>query len=341
MSQLQSGNRYDKHSVVFHVDDQTQVGSARRFANSICTELKFETTRRARVGIIVNELGNNLVRYAPGGSLIFRQIDDLYQTGFEILSVDRGRGFDASVVMLDGYTTGSTPGTGLGAVKRQSDLFDVYAVPGAGAVVVSRVFATDEDAQVALLYDVGAITVPMKHEEVCGDAWAVCQNDSEICILVVDGLGHGVHAHEAALEAVGVFENSKQVSLDILLTMIHNRLKSTRGGAVFLATAKPTSIDFAGAGNIRAIIQSAETMKTLISQNGTAGIQIRGVQVRSQPWDGVGYLVIHSDGITTRCDLSKYPGLVGRHPSLVCAVIYRDFERGNDDTTVLVVRKSL
>jgi hypothetical protein len=37
--------------------------------------------------------------------------------------------------------------------------------------------------------------------------------------------------------------------------------------------------------------------------------------------------------------MKQYPGLVSRHPSLVAAVIYRDFARMHDDATILVVRE--
>jgi hypothetical protein len=47
---------------------------------------------------------------------------------------------------------------------------------------------------------------------------------------------------------------------------------------------------------------------------------------------------MHSDGIKTRWDISQYPGLALLYPALVAAVLYRDFNRASDDTTVLVCR---
>ena len=45
-----------------------------------------------------------------------------------------------------------------------------------------------------------------------------------------------------------------------------------------------------------------------------------------------------SDGIGTRWNLDAYPGLLEHHPMLLAAVLYRDFQRGRDDATVVVVR---
>jgi hypothetical protein len=47
-----------------------------------------------------------------------------------------------------------------------------------------------------------------------------------------------------------------------------------------------------------------------------------------------------SDGIGSRWDLAGYPGLAQRSPTLVAAVLYRDFQRGNDDATVVVLREA-
>jgi hypothetical protein len=45
---------------------------------------------------------------------------------------------------------------------------------------------------------------------------------------------------------------------------------------------------------------------------------------------------MHSDGLTSHWSLDAYPGLRLRHPALVAAVLYRDYQRGRDDVTVVV-----
>ena len=77
----------------------------------------------------------------------------------------------------------------------------------------------------------------------------------------------------------------------------------------------------------------------MISQNGTAGLQIRTVKPMKISWDAYSLLVLHSDGIASRWDLSQYPGLMQHHPAIVAGVGYRDFARGSDDLTIVVVRK--
>jgi hypothetical protein len=44
---------------------------------------------------------------------------------------------------------------------------------------------------------------------------------------------------------------------------------------------------------------------------------------------------MHTDGLGTRWSLDDYAGLLRRHPSVIAAVLYRDFSRNRDDATVL------
>lgn len=47
---------------------------------------------------------------------------------------------------------------------------------------------------------------------------------------------------------------------------------------------------------------------------------------------------MHSDGLDTKWQLDRYPGLSHKHPSLIAGVLYRDFNRDRDDVTVLVAK---
>jgi hypothetical protein len=47
---------------------------------------------------------------------------------------------------------------------------------------------------------------------------------------------------------------------------------------------------------------------------------------------------MHSDGISSRWQLDPYAGLRARHPTLVAAVLFRDFGRQRDDATIVVVK---
>jgi anti-sigma regulatory factor (Ser/Thr protein kinase)/serine/threonine protein phosphatase PrpC len=337
---LLSGNEFSRMSFPFELVDSSQVGEARRFALVLCSELDFEETRQGRVGIIVNELGNNLVRYASHSRLIFRKFSDSTGVGVEILSIDSGPGLDIDRALEDGYSTGGTPGTGLGSVRRLSDVFDIHSSIEKGTVVLSRVNSrTPIHVDGSGVLEIGAVNIALAGEDVCGDSWCVKQSGTDYSVLVVDGLGHGPFANQAASIAVDSFLESAAGGVAEAMQHIHSRLKGSRGAAVFIVKIQNGSASFVGVGNIRAVLKSETEMKTLITQNGTAGLNIGSLKVFSQPWESDGFLILHSDGISSRWDLSAYPGIIHRHPSILAAVLYRDYSRGTDDSTVVVVRK--
>ncbi len=98
-------------------------------------------------------------------------------------------------------------------------------------------------------------------------------------------------------------------------------------------------VRYAAVGNISSALVAAGAIRRMVSLPGTVGLQARRIQQFAYEWAPEAVLVMHSDGVATRWDLSAYPGLVLRHPSLVAGVLYRDFARHRDDATVLVVRR--
>ena len=346
MLQSLSGNNPEHSSYRFAIDDISQVGEARRFALVLCADLAFDDIRSGRVGIIVNELGNNLVRYAKKSQLIFRKFSTKTESGLEILSIDSGPGMDESVTLQDGYSTGNTPGTGLGAVKRQSDIFDIYSVLGSGTIIMARVNAKKNSSAVAEEnavdhFEVGAINNPLRGEYVSGDGWCVHETDRGIAVTIVDGLGHGPLAKEAALKALLVFAENYQAPVSEVLEKIHTDLRPTRGAAVFLLTSTENSFSYTGVGNIFAVLHTPLKKKVLSSQNGTAGLRIGAVKTQEEQWNVNDYFIFHSDGLTSRWNIENYPGITTKHSAILAALLFRDFDRGTDDTTVVVVRRKM
>jgi hypothetical protein len=88
-------------------------------------------------------------------------------------------------------------------------------------------------------------------------------------------------------------------------------------------------------GNVAGAIVVDGTVKNMVSLSGTAGHNARKIQVFDYPFKS-GIVIMYSDGLSSHWSLDKYPGLARAHPTLVAAVLYRDYARRTDDVTVLV-----
>jgi anti-sigma regulatory factor (Ser/Thr protein kinase) len=326
--------------VGFRIRESSQRGEVRRAAEARADALGFGDEDTGRVALVVSELAGNLVKHAPRGGEIF--VGALERSGgaaIEVVCVDEGPGIaDRQEALRDGYSTAGSTGTGLGAVERLSDDFDLYSPPGYGTIVVSRIWRDRRPERPAV--DIGGVCAAMDGEEVTGDAYAMAEADGRLRIVVADGLGHGVDAGRASAEAVRVFRREQQRPVGEVLATMHAALRATRGAAVAVAEIdhEARTLDYAGLGNIAGVIVGRETIRNLVSHNGTVGHSSRRIQQFRYELPADALLVLHSDGLKSRWSLDGYPGLLQRAPGIVAAILYRDFQRGRDDATAVVAR---
>lgn len=331
------------NAVVLSISESSQAGEARRIALALASRLSFNETDRGKVGIVVTEVANNLVQHARNGVLLLQEIAQNNQVGIEIISLDQGPGItNISDCLRDGFSTKKTPGNGLGAIRRLSARFEIHSTPEQGTAVLAQLWANSLSPSPSKdKLELSAICVPIKGESVSGDTWASANIGDRNLILVVDGLGHGPMAAEAASVAVRVFRDEVDHSPKAIVEAMHGAMGRTRGAALAIAqiNLEQQTVCFVGVGNIAATIHSSAGNSRMISHNGTVGHEVRKIQEFTYPWHREGILIMHSDGLGTHWTVERYAGLAAKHPSLIAGILYRDFNRGRDDVTVLVARE--
>ncbi len=324
------------------INDYSQVSEARRHAAMMSRELSFTEVESGNVSIIVTEMASNLCKHAIDGEIIVHPLELAGSSGIEILSIDKGPGMgDPARSLKDGFSTAGTLGTGLGAIVRGSSEFDIYSILGKGTVVMSRIWAKKHtDRLLSLPLVTGTICVPMRGEEDCGDGWAIDQTELKSRILVSDGLGHGPQAAMATRAAVEIFRKNRTLPPTTMIKTLHDGLQSTRGAAVAVAEVDHLNrvVYYSGIGNIAGRIVTGESVKNLSSHYGIIGQQFRKIQEFSYPFSDDSILIMNSDGLSTKLNFELCPDLVNHHPSIIAAVMFRDFARGNDDAVVMVAR---
>ena len=323
------------------VVEDSQIGDARRQALALCRRHDVDEVTSGTLAIIAMELATNLVRHGGGGELLVRRVEDT-GTWMEVLARDKGRGMtDVEQCLSDGYSTAGTPGTGLGAVRRLASHFDVFSAPDLGTVVMARVELAPPTLAAGRI-DWAVLQSLAPGEVMCGDGFDARVERDRARFVVVDGLGHGPLAANAAAHALRACGTLVTASPSSLLEAMHRATSGTRGAAgaacsVDLATG---AVSYAGVGNIAGCISATGTPnRGLMSHNGTLGAQMAKVQTFDYVLPMGAVLIMYSDGLRSRWTLDDYPGLRLRHPSIIAALLGRDLTRGNDDATVLVARR--
>jgi len=314
-------------SLEVEVRDVSQVGDARRKVLRLAQLAGMDEAAAGNAAIVATEMATNLVNHAGGGVVLARS----EPRAVELCAVDKGAGMDLAASLRDGRSTRGTAGNGLGAIRRLSSAFDGFS-DTRGSVVWARVGA----APPALEF--GAVCLPLGGESGCGDDWTSGLTEDGGYVFVVDGLGHGPIAAAAAEAAT---EGARDEAPLAALTAAHGRMSGTRGGAAAYVrvNTRQRSLSYASVGNIAINLITSTRSRGLPAQNGTLGMPspLR-IQETAVPMDGPALVVMHSDGVATRWSLADYAGLSARHAAVIAAVLWRDYRRGRDDATVVVLR---
>lgn len=319
------------------VADSSQVASARRAATELARANGFGEHDTARIALAATEMATNLLKHAGRGEILLQTFAGDAGAWLELIALDKGQGIaDLRRAMEDGASTAGSPGTGLGAIRRQADEFAVWSRPGLGTAVLARIGKARNPSQAML----GAVVEPYPGETVCGDSWRFAATKVGPSLLMVDGSGHGSLAAAAAACAEKAFLDCAEFEPERQMAAIHRALAPTRGAAVAIARVDLAErmVHFVGVGNIGAVVVTQGPMKRMVSHNGTAGHVAPRIREFTYPFDGQPMVILHSDGLSAKWDLGQYPGLAASHPSLIAAILFRDHRRGKDDASVAVMR---
>lgn len=289
-----------------------------------------------QAAVLASELAGNVAKHAQNGSLYIQPLP--LRTGVEILAVDRGPGMaDLERCLTDGYTTSSTLGSGLGAVRRIADEFTVRTREGTGTVVSARLGqpgASPADGTGG----VGAVRVPADGESLCGDSWGLAVTGDVRTALVVDGLGHGRLAAEAAELAVRAFHRDPGQPLPQLLRTMHRALRRSRGAAVGLLRLSDQGVEQCSVGNVRTLLLGHDGVRRRFGgQPGVVGWNMPEPRVQRVPAEPGAIALLHSDGIDARWTHTLTPFLTGLPAPLLAGALVHEHRRSRDDATVLTL----
>ena len=312
---------------VVEIGDATQVGAARRLAARIAEGAGLDEVETGQLGLVVVELATNLLKHATRGSLYLRAA---MPGAADVIALDHGPGMDLERCFSDGFSTGGTSGTGLGAVRRAASLFDAYS-DARGSVLFARIGTVSGPRR-------GSLAVAVGGELESGDSWQFIETDDGWSIAVADGLGHGTGAAAAVLPVLQAHRDTPDEPARCLGEG-HRRSHGTRGSACSIVAQKgePPMLVHAGIGNVAVSIAGHNGSRGFPSQNGTLGVACPAIRENRLDSPPRGLLILHSDGLSARWSLDNYSGLRGRHPQVVAGALFRDARRQRDDATVVVV----
>ena len=327
----------------FDASDRSYYAIIKREVHNLALAMGFEEKRIAELDIIVAEITSNLHKYADNGELLLGHFKHSNSEYIELISIDNGPGMsDLPRMLADGYSSTNTMGHGLGSIKRLSDQFDIFSAKGWGTILLSRVFKTPPvKSKHKKTVQVKAIVVAKPSETLSGDGYYVKVTDQHIKVMLGDGLGHGPEANLAVNEAVKAFKLCPAHSPVEIIRYIHPEVRKTRGLVATIAVfdLQQQMVSIAGVGNISAKLQGGIMAKSPLAYNGIIGHNIPNTMNDQQiSLEDYNQLILCSDGIRSRWENNKYPGLARCDSTIQAAAIYKDYARRTDDMSVLIAK---
>lgn len=328
--------------VSYCAEDRSYFSLLKKDINKQAADAGFNHKKLSEIDIIVAEMTSNLLKYAEKGELLVAVSGENEDQYLEIICIDSGPGIsDPARMMVDGISTASTYGNGLGSIKRLSDFFEIYSTKGWGTILVSRIYKNSGSIVNTGKLVVRSIVVAKPGETVSGDGGTYVLTPQHLKLLVADGLGHGVEAHKSIIEARAAFLLCKENDPNEIIRYVHKSIKKTRGavGAVVIYDFEKKVWNYSGVGNISTSMINYQMVRNLMSYNGIIGHNIpntmKGQEISSEDFPQI---VLCSDGLKTRWDCTKYPGIHKYDLSFLAAALYKDYARKTDDMSVVVCK---
>ena len=330
----------------YNASDRSYFAILKKEIHAFALSIGFSSNRLAEIDIVVAEMVSNLAKHAIGGELLVKKITIAGVDGMEIMCIDNGPGLnDVHRMMQDGMSTKNTLGHGLGAIKRLSNLFQIYSQKGWGTILLVRFFRKELTKQSKpVIADVHSVILAKPGEIVCGDGAAIKHSKEHIKIFLGDGLGHGKEAHEAVQRAIAAFMICPELDAMDIIRDIHYAVKKSRGlvASVAIFSIKERKWKICGVGNIITKIHSGSIFKTHNSYNGIIGHNIPNTMKDTEVEHVPGQILsLASDGIKSRWETMKHPGLSRAELGMLNAAVFKEFARNSDDMSIVSCKLSL
>lgn len=329
----------------YKANDRSYFAILKKEIHALALREKFSESKIGEIDIVVSEMASNLSKHAKGGEILMKIFQQDDGEGIEIICSDDGPGMqDVNKMVADGISTKKTLGHGLGAMKRLSDVFQVYSKKVTGTMILCRLYKTPPPVYAKAPAEIRSVLIPKPGLNICGDGFYYDISPQFIRLFLGDGLGHGIEAHKAVTAAGDAFLASEATVPNEIIRSVDLAVRETRGlvGTVAVFNREREVWSICGVGNISTRIVGNNSSKSYMPYNGIIGLNVPEIlNMQEVPHDPGLHIIMCSDGIKSRWDLERYPGILRYDLTIAANMIIKDFSRNTDDMSVAICRINL
>jgi len=179
-------------------------------------------------------------------------------------------------------------------------------------------------------------------QNLSGDLHLILPGEDSTLVAVVDGVGHGNEANEAASRAIELLNKYTGESVIWLAEHCHAALRSTRGVVMTIAVfdSRESTVTTLGIGNVESVLLRASpsanpSRETVLLRSGVVGYQLPSLHASVYPLYRGDLLVFGTDGV--KPSFADRVNLSEPLQPMAERMLEQNF-RGNDDALVLTIR---
>lgn len=328
------------------VRDEAGLILLRSRLRAVAHRKKFLEVEIEKMELVCNEIVTNQIKHARRSGMVqLWEIDDGHQT-LDMFGLDYGPGIeDLEYSKKDGSTTTGTLGKGLGAIERLSRESAIYSLPEDkmqldrwhGTAVWARFTPGKQKTNTPI--ECGAYLRAFQDNFYNGDYISIKNGGDRVKWAHLDGLGHGKLAAEAVIPARTILDD--EAKLEQRLVALSEKLKFGRGAVGILGEVSISNenLQITGVGDMGAYIISDGERQTVNLASGILGRQHRSIEVNDVAFSQRAVVITASDGVKS-WRLDTLPLLWRLHPQIIAYVMGTVLGRNNDDTSLVVVRRT-
>ncbi len=310
----------------------------------LATSTDFPVNHVEELVIVVSELASNIVRYAQKGELVLSAIDGP-PPYIKVEALDEGPGIsNIEQALGDGFSTGNSLGYGLGSINRLMDTLEIQSNPQSlkgTRICCTKLLEMNNNTSMPNPFSVGIASRPYPGIAVNGDSFYSKWDGGSLLVGIIDGLGHGQHAHEAAEKVRHYVKCHSNLSLGDIFQGASRVSRGGRGGVMALVRLTKENdkivLTHGSLGNVEARILG-EKQQILPIKRGILGKDNMIPRIHSFDLQDNDTLVLFSDGLSSKWSDDIIDRLQGDPPELISRVMLETLGKNNDDATVIVVK---
>lgn len=327
----------------FNIGTEQDVYIIIRAVKHLAEEMGFNETIRARLATAVSEIVTNVIKHAGKGECVLGPTKN--QLGLEIIISDQGPGIkDIDEALTKGYsTTKGSLGIGLAGAKRLVEDFQIKSSPDKGTTVIMREFPPINVKDL----EHGMVSLPKLGEAFNGDGYFIKEiSGDKLFVAVIDGGGHGQSAKEKTDLALGFLEKHYRDPLENIITecdkMLHQKEEEgggrEKGLVMGLCLLFEDKLSYLGVGDTEIMVIGPNNRVKPTSQPGVMGFfKLPRLKLQEYDLSGPAIIIMYSDGIMKRFGEKDLP--LEQNARDIAGFIVQNYQREQDDATVLVVKK--